>query len=762
VNKQEALIKYKKKKNISDYSDADKYIWINNNDKDLHPIRIPIPDPPDWKYIDGFGEKKEDQVFKIQEKPRRLDKLESKIYNQLTHKFSKTQILKEYPKAMWDYLNDYQEEYVEELEWIKRQWYYRLCGYWFFCNGKPTYVTGSNWTYLNYCKLKGKGIPDYRDRDRKWFLALEYFKTDTTIPATDEKGKLLYNDDGSIKLIDVGYRTIYGVNFQKPRRVGDTSKSVFDDVNSYTRNKEFRVGLQADSDNTAKKVFQNQFVYPFRYFPFYFLPMPKNKIDNVTSVKLEQFVDGGIGGEADYATTADRMYYDSEYLDIYTGDEVGKVESESIEARTDVVKTCLTEGSVLRGFAKYTTTVDEMTKNSGKQFFKFCQKSHYEKRDANGFTISGFVNVFFPAEEGHEGFIGIYGESIILDPTPEQLKHMRKKIKSRDGKRYIGCREYLENRRLALLEAGEEIKLAEEKRQRPRSYRECFTPPPSAVLWNINKLEKQLQEIRFGNIQKPRRGNFVWSDKFGGDVLFVDDESGRFYVSHFPDEAIRNKKVYRNGVYYPSNADKYIASADAYRHEKTEDGRQSDGGGCVRWLRDYDIDPEDTDERYISSQLPVCTYRYKPQTRDEYAEDMLKMTLFFSAMMYPENNIPLIIDKFKDWGYRGYLLYDTDPLTGKRKANPGFHTGNNKPEMFGLAADDIQKNCHRWTHEDIIMECLDIRSMDDMTHFDLFAAYAGTLMAEKSKYNKRIAKINNYKVDLGVFKFPESMISMIK
>ena len=38
---------------LAQYKQADKYLWVNTNDKDLTPIRIDLPEPPDYDKIDS-------------------------------------------------------------------------------------------------------------------------------------------------------------------------------------------------------------------------------------------------------------------------------------------------------------------------------------------------------------------------------------------------------------------------------------------------------------------------------------------------------------------------------------------------------------------------------------------------------------------------------------------------------------------------------------------------------------------------------------
>ena len=157
------------------YKDAESS-FIINDDPDLIRLEIPLPVCPDIRKIDGYGLKCADQKFRYVEIPLRLKKLEDEVRYDFSSKYRRGNILidiasyktitcRDVVEEIWARLNKYKDDYLIEIEWIKRQWYYLLNGYWFFNNGVPTYIIGSHYFYLNYFRLD-VGRPQYRDRDR--------------------------------------------------------------------------------------------------------------------------------------------------------------------------------------------------------------------------------------------------------------------------------------------------------------------------------------------------------------------------------------------------------------------------------------------------------------------------------------------------------------------------------------------------------------------------------------------------------------------
>jgi hypothetical protein len=748
MKKKEALETYKTYIGVLEqYEDADEY-FVVNDDKDLHRIKISLPEPPEWNKIDGFGEKPEDQYFKKEKHPLKLRTLEDSIRKEVRNDpvdgTSVSRIENTVINKMWDFLENNPTEYAEEIKWIKKQVYRKEHGYWLFINGKPTFLDGVNYFYLNFWSIEGESTIEYRDRDRKWFLAQTFAFNDTTVPVTetiDGKESLVYDDDGFLKLKDVGYRVCFGTNNLKPRRVGDTSKSECRGYCMVSSMPEVLMGIQGDTDDTGKNVFRHHLAFQFRRLPFFFKPLTQNHTHTRELHFRSDDLDKSLESRIDYADTRYKEYYDGKKLYYYHGDEVGKTKGISIHERHDVVKNCCSEGRVKSGYITYTTTVDNMDALAGKEFFKLSEGAHYEKRYKSGSTPSGLYNIFFPAYEGYRGFIGKFGESIVEDPTEEQVKWLESHggvVKDDDGKP-IGAKRFLQNERDSIIESGDLEKLSLHRRLFPMTYKDCFAPPSKNIYFNIEIISNRMSELQ-GDKNAVDDGYFVWEKGQDSRVIWVHDtQNAKFKVSKKLTNQESNQRMLFNGVYFPENTTSFISSADPFRVEKTEGGKMSDGGGAVYWNRDYKIDFEDKDIKDFESESFVCTYRYRPDTLDEYYEDMLMMMVYYNAMMYPENNVSEFIKFIIDRGYGGYLLYDIDIQTGKPKNNPGFSSQRgSKTRLFNLVRDWVNFHAHRCRHYDLLEEIFNIRGLEDMTNYDLFTAAAGCLMGKQSSYSDRL------------------------
>lgn len=759
MNKVEARDKYFSKVNTetwSGYKNADRFVYINVNDPDLQKFRISLPPPPDWALIENFGLPAEKQKFVYEKYPDRLKALERNIRHEAMvsrRGESKFNFERSIYDELWKTLETNEDEYAFEIRWIKRQWYHREKGKWYFINGKPTYLNGWNFFYLNYWSLEkvyeNEGRPEYRDRDRRWFHAQSYAYTTTLAPEYDAEGMLILYADGTPKMKDMGARTVFGTNNLKGRRVGDTSKAECIIYCEASSNSEFYNGIQGNKETTALGIYKEKLLFAFRKIPFFFRPQMANfNIASELNFTSPDFI-GGLSSKIDYATTAKRHFYDSKKLVIIHVDEQGKTELESVDRRHEVLKRCIAPGATIDGFIISTSTVDDMQQTAAKEFQKLTKASHFEQRGANGQTKSGLLNVYFSIDQSYEGFIGEFGEGISLTPKPEQVPFMGRIVRSKEGK-ILGCIDYLDGIEQELKASGDIMRLTEFQRMTPRKFRDCFANASRNIFFNVEILKARLSYLHFSVEDKIRVGDFVWTAGFGSKVEFVDNpKSGRFKVSMLPEKEHMSLVVSDGVVKRPLYKDIFIASGDTFKVEKTEGYRMSFGSGAVLYKHDPNIDTQDIPVRDYQTNRFICTYVNRPKTREEYAEDMLKMSIAYGALMYPENNIDVISDYFIRKGYRGFLMYAVDPVTGKRKNNPGWTTvGSIKQKMFNVASDFINLHGMRCDHPEILEEFLEIEGPDFMKDHDLFVSLCGCLMAQESSYVDYIHTLSSEKVDL--------------
>ena len=164
--------------------------------------------------------------------------------------------------------------------------------------------------------------------------------------------------------------------------------------------------------------------------------------------------------------------------------------------------------------------------------------------------------------------------------------------------------------------------------------------------------------------------------------------------------------------YAPMNARYFIASADTLGFDtqsvakmRESRSRQSDGGLAIFWDRDPSVDPGEDISQWESYRF-VLSYRFRPNSLEEYQEDVLMACIFWGAYLFPESNRENLIQFFYQRGYAGYLLYDIDNISGKRKARPGFFSLEaSKMNLFTAVKDYIRYRGHTEYFKSFLEEC---------------------------------------------------------
>lgn len=744
---------------LSEYKDPDKYIYINDTDPDLQKWRVEMPKCPDWHLIEGFGKAARQQKFKYAEYPLKLKQLEEDVRDEVLRN-KKEDISRDAAERLiqdriWQILDVGREQYSDVIKWIKIQWFHRIYGYWFFNKGKPTYIDGWHYFYLNFYVMEGNtewdGKPEYRNRDMKWFHAMRYLFTTTETVTYDENGKLIFEEDGTIKMRDVGARTVVGGSCLKGRRVGDSSKTKSIEIELITSNEQVTSGMQADTDETARDLYGKLTRFSFHRLPFFFMPITPNSL---TAKQISLRDTTAIGGLQSYMTfrASGEYQYDGAKLFFVHHDETGKTKNANVLKRHEVVVRTLSPGARITGHMISTTTVEELDTDSGKNFEDMTMKSMFEDRGVNGRTQTGLVNIYFSIEESFEGFIDPWGYPIIENTNdPDVIANMVYVERNEQGE-VLGVREYLRRMEKEFVDRGDIVGLSSWQRKNPKSFRECFANASRNVMFNIPKIQSRIAELRYLK-NKCVRGNFI--DYGNHDIRFIPSEQGAFNVSmQMPNGMSCN--IMHDGYYYrPRVSDNsVICAADPYKVSKTDSRRES--LGAAAWLLKFDGSIDDATKKPEEYQTRhfICTYVDRPETLDKWCQNLLNACIYYNSPCYPENNLPVVQEYFVRNGYGGYLLYDIDSKTGKQKNNAGWMTGGLggvKDDLLNLGADWVNIHSCREDHIEVLEEFTLLKNADDLKNRDLMMAVLGALRAERSLHIDRMKRFNKDKVDITGF-----------
>jgi hypothetical protein len=727
---------------LKQYKSAEKTITFNDHygdkDPDLDPTTITLPEPPEYHKIANFGLPAKEQKFRTPELPDKLRRL-----------VDKTDTL----DSIWEAMELNQFYYKDEIAFIKRQWYYFLNGYWVFINGIPTFINGWQWFYCSWWKID-IGLPYYKSRDRKFYLFAHhcYTTTEATYRFRIKHGnKWLYfsdkkpaweraNELGIVEIeegwyiLDKKKRTVIGFTYAKYRREGATYKACCILYCMAIIKKNGLFAIQSLNDEHAEGVFSVHIVDPWQKLPFFFKPNyegstnPKKMGLSFSPPGIRQSnkgslakVNAGLNTKIIFAK-ASGDGVDGKKVDGHEHDEVAKFEPPlNMPLISQRIKPCFTldQGQTIVGFGIKTSTVGDTAPNGGGDLFKnYCNNSMYYDRNANGHTLTGFVNLFIPTSDGV--VVDEFGNSVIDDPLPNE------EIYDRDGVRILeGGRSKIMNERKHYLDKGDFEGLALVKRESPEYYAEAFSSSPGLSKLPLGIVDRRLEQLTFKN-DKKNPCTLDWTNGFGSDVEMRRDELGKWFESGGILSNEWNKRYWDNQLksWIPKFKFKRTLGIDPFKSNQTKGSRRSEGAGAVVYKHDFAVDPSTDLTTWKESQRFTMTYSFREFDKEVFFEDMLKTAIFQSCGVFPEMNLPEIWDWFVKKGYGEYMLFKFDPNTGKESVTPGATLANNtyKEQIFAWYSTYLTRHCMNECHDELLKQIRRIQGPKQMTDYDLFSA----------------------------------------
>jgi len=574
---------------------------------DIQGLRIALPKEKETKVFEG-------KKWQYSEYPKELNRIKS-VFD-------------------WD---EYPVEFKEKwYDYIDTEFKRREEGFWFFNKDKPTYITGTNYMYLQWSKID-VGQPDFRESNRLFYLFWEACKADSRC---------------------------YGMCYLKNRRSGFSFMASGETVNQATISTDSRFGILSKSGPDAKKMFTDKVVPISVNYPFFFKPIqdgmdrPKTELayrvpaSKFTRKKLDSNEKlkeiSGLDTTIDWKNTGDNSY-DGEKLKLLVHDESGKWERPTnILNNWRVTKTCLRLGSRIIGKCMMGSTSNALDKG-GENYKKLYYDSNVDKRNANGQTRSGLYSLFIPMEWNYEGYIDSYGFPVFNTP--------KKPTEGPDGQSIdLGVINYWQNEVNGLKE--DQDGLNEYYRQFPRTEEHAFRDEAKESLFNLAKIYEQIDyNADLKNTSVVTTGSFQWEDGVKDTrVIFIPNKNGRFNVSWVPSYELQNRIINKSGTKYPGNEHMGAFGCDSYDISGTVDGRGSNG--ALHGLTKFSMEDAPPDHFFLE-------YIARPQTAEIFFEDVLMACVFYGMPLLCENNKPRLLYHFKRRGYRGYSMNRPDKTYNK-------------------------------------------------------------------------------------------------
>jgi len=616
-------------------------------------LKIALPKPP--KEIYQRHKDKKEQYWERQDLPKPLSKISSIFqWNEMLSDF----------KARW-------------VDYIEAEFDNRELGFWFMSNGKPTYITGAHYMYLQWTTID-VGYPDFREANRLLYIYWEACKAD---------------------------KRSFGMIYLKIRRSGFSFMSSSECVNTGTLAKDARVGILSKTGSDAKKMFTDKVVPINSRLPFFFKPImdgmdkpktelayrvPAAKITKKNMYDIDADEIEGLDTTIDWKNTDDNSY-DGEKLLLLVHDESGKwLKPNNILNNWRVTKTCLRLGSRIIGKCMMGSTSNALSKG-GENFKRLYYDSDVTKRNANGQTKSGMYSLFIPMEWNMEGFIDRYGMPV--------LKNADGKVKGIDNEWITqGAVEYWDNEVESL--KNDPDALNEYYRQFPRTESHAFRDESKQSLFNLTKIYQQIDyNDSMITEQYVTRGSFSWKNGIkDSTVMFNPDKRGRFFITWVPNRNLQNRIVKKNGVMYPGNEHIGSFGCDSYDISGTVGGVGSNGS--LHGLTKFSMEEAPSNEFFLE-------YIARPQTAEIFFEDVLMACVFYGMPILIENNKPRLLYHFKNRGYRGFCTNRPDKAFTK--------LSKTERELGGIPnSSEAVKQAHAAAIESYIEGHIGLRDNGDM------------------------------------------------
>jgi hypothetical protein len=746
------------------YQKHDESFLVNWGSKTLTPIRISLPDPPKLELIDGYGLHPDDQVFRRLEIPPRLTKLEESVKIEYATKdrgASSSRVL----KTFWERLEARKEDYKDEIEFIKKFIYYFYEGYWCYIDGKPTYLPGWYFGYLNTYRMTldvGRGYPEYREKSRLRWLFRDYiYRTAETFADLDRKTGLAFkvpDQFGNLyyRMIDTGKKLFYGTIEPKDRRGGLTNEYCYMLIRMAMahRGDDRLCTIVSMGGENAETHFKKKLLPAFNDMYLWLKPvwrgstiLQSNQIEFLSKDYTEI---GNLGTTINFTDSGADLANDGKMLLAAGFDEQGKGKRlGNVQNRWHINREAMSlgAGEKIIGFCIHPSTVEKMAEG-GQDYKDMCDLSNFYRRNANGQTQSGLSILFFPSSFCLEEYMDKFGQPVMENPSPRQARLGYRKR--------IGSKAYISNTRKSLYDPENPVKMAAYRsfvRKYPETYEECWTGVAGQLGLPNEFLRKRKEQLEM----KPEtiKGEFLWTDKRMMRVIFVERSDGRWVIAKqlSPQDSCRVTTMEQYSAFEdeeivvnrPDGVIKYIVGVDSHqfsnkaeaRYIEAQNTKKSETGIAVLQRRDINIDVNDDPKTWVTKKF-IAYFKGRLATSADQADEALKAAVYYNALINIEINRREVWEEIVRSHMGGYLNYKVELLAnGEPKMSyvPGTALGgNNKSSGFALLADYYE---YYWAIDpiyELICSCDDISSMEELTKYDDIAAAIQALFGDQSLY----------------------------
>lgn len=599
---------------------------------------VEIPDAPPEKNMVNYGLKLDDQVFR------------------------KTEI----PKDLRSWPLDKKEHFIE------REYQRRTHGLWYIIKGKPIYIPGTMYFFMNYWILETGWTPVFKMPDLDFFL---------------------------IWMHVVRSPKIYGLVDFKCRRIGDTEKALCIMYEYASRVKNTLNAMQDGRTNDDIFATYQRLTFAHQSMIWFMKPINRGTTNPKASLEFKipekktsakSYVDqaGNLFGfdetEFEFEAVGSTITYypskpeagDGKRHGRYYFDEFGKMKMlDALEAWKFVKKSMVDDTyKVMAGKALFTSTIEEMKDGKALRVSqKLWDKSDTNKVNKQGYTSTGLIRIVRGSlEKGNLDRWGYVDKEARLKEIEEERKY--------------------------LIEQKDWSGLITHQRQECIDEKDVFTNVSDGSNFNVENLTKRQYVLEYEKDPKPWvQGNFEWLDgvkPLPGNpnkrnkrcrVIWVPCENGRFAVSGHPsDWGLKDNAMSPYAeVPRPNNIHAFCCGIDPVAQKDVVDlDDMSLSALAIKRKLDPTIDQEnmydekgnplDGGENFKTNRY-VCAYLYRHMEPTDNYDDWLKAMVYYGT--------DFLIEKNKSEGFRQWLdslqfdLYHMDNSNGIKNTKGQIEVG---------------------------------------------------------------------------------------
>lgn len=577
-------------------------------------------------------------------------------------------------------------QYYREQEWDRR-----INGFWFYNNGKATFITGLHYFYLSHWVID-IGYPSFRIPDLKWFYFWDYCVEDPDC---------------------------FGMNEVTQRRQGKSFRAGCMAYEATSRTKRKRSGIQSKNKEAAETFFDVHVIQPFTELEKLFKPTIdldkgaapkamlrffKTSTKGITSNRRQEDENTKeLKSRVDYQSSKNKAY-DGKKLLRYIRDEAGKIEEAgaNVYVAHGIIKPCLTDGDLIIGKALYTTTVEDMRDDdlydSDGNFRRLWDESDQNNKGKSGRTKSGLYRYFMAAYECM--YFDKYG---FADEDKAKLFH--------------------ENERENLTGQA----LSDYMRRYPFTIDEAFWTSREGGIFNPIPIEKQRKEIGLISSENLYTiGNLHWEGgKVGSKVIFTETPFGKFKFHKDFDIRAECEKAncVRNiyGKWTPGLKATRIIGVDPVDHKMTvQAGSKASAHLYIKYSLADSL-----------SETFVCEYLNRPEDPEIFYKDMAMLAFATGAELMVENQKPGLINYCNRIEFEHFII--SFGTTQGIPASPKNH--NLLAEVYEIY---LEHNVEKIRYPNILSD-LSVFNLKNTTKFDAAMSSGWALVGS---YDKRVIGIN--------------------